>query len=288
MNRHGAILKLPIRNWSSAAQDIALSALAATLAWWCASLAFGDERPIFAAIAAIVCLAPGIGSHGRQAIGMLVGVTVGIVVGEFARFLPWNMTLLVGSVTLAAMFAAVSFGLNAVMVIQAGASAVLVVGSTAATAGTTRVGDSLIGAMIGLLFSQVLFTPDPVFRLRRAGETLIKQVEAALEDRDAESQTTARIRASEAALGDAIDFACSVARWTLRGRLRSADITLVVKQWRRSLDRLPALALIALCTREGAANDALSTELDYARGLSRRRPPAPCNGEIQNEQKRND
>ena len=100
---------------------------------------------MFAAIAAIVCLSPGVASHGRQAVGMLIGVGIGIAAGEWARSIPLDPTLRIALVTPVAMLAAASFGLNAVMVIQAGTSAVLVVSSSQSGVGFERFADAGIG-----------------------------------------------------------------------------------------------------------------------------------------------
>ncbi len=60
--------------WSSAWRDALASAIAAALAWVLAKYLFGHVHPVFAAISAVVCLAPGLPSHGKQAIGLMVGV----------------------------------------------------------------------------------------------------------------------------------------------------------------------------------------------------------------------
>jgi len=257
----------PARNWSAATRDIALSALAAMMAWTIASHAFGNDSPVFAAIAAIVCLAPGIGSHGRQAVGMIVGVAVGIAIGEAAKTLPLDPSLRIGAVTLLAMFAAAGFGLNAVMVIQAGASAVLVVGSGTTGAGATRIADSLVGGACGLLFSQVFFTPDPLPRLRRVGATLVVQVEAALGTGVDVDQALSRIRQADAALEAAIASTIGIARWTVRGRLDAGAIAAAVESWHRPLGTLSALATIGIGHGNVAARAALRDELDHARTL---------------------
>ena len=61
---------------------------AAALSYWLARGLLHQPQPIFAAITAIICLAPGIPSHFRQALNLLIGVSVGIVVGELVFLLP--------------------------------------------------------------------------------------------------------------------------------------------------------------------------------------------------------
>jgi uncharacterized membrane protein YgaE (UPF0421/DUF939 family) len=104
------------------------------LSWFLAQRLFGHQQPIFAAITAIVCLAPGLPSHTKQTVGLLLGVATGILVGELSLVLLDDIPLL--RITLAAFF------------------------STAMT-GSVRMIDVAIGAAVGFFFSQVLLTPDP-------------------------------------------------------------------------------------------------------------------------------
>ena len=59
--------------WASGWRDALASAIAAALAWVLAKHLFGHAHPVFAAISAVVCLAPGLPSHGKQAVGLMVG-----------------------------------------------------------------------------------------------------------------------------------------------------------------------------------------------------------------------
>src|SRR5688572_5905005 len=68
----------------AALPDAAAATVAAGLSWLIARALFGHPQPLFAAIAAIVCLAPGLPNHGRQAVGLILGVATGIAVGEAA------------------------------------------------------------------------------------------------------------------------------------------------------------------------------------------------------------
>lgn len=68
------------------------AALAAAFAFWVAHRWLGHPQPVFAAISALICLAPGIPSHVRQGLGLMVGVTIGILVGR-SRSLSRMMSL---------------------------------------------------------------------------------------------------------------------------------------------------------------------------------------------------
>ena len=70
---------------------------------------------------------PGIPSQIRQGLGLIVGVTVGILVGELALMIPADLAAVrMASATFVAMMIAAAFGMAPVVPIQAGASAMLV------------------------------------------------------------------------------------------------------------------------------------------------------------------
>lgn len=125
--------------WGAIWRDAMAAAVAAGLAWLLAQHLLDHPRPLFAAISAIVCLSPGLPSHFHQALGLLVGVAVGIVVGEFGLLIPDTMPLLrLALVAFAAIVTAGLFGLSPVVPIQAGVSAILVLTLGSATAGSVR------------------------------------------------------------------------------------------------------------------------------------------------------
>ena len=197
-------------------RDAAAAAVAASLAYALAVVAFGHSRPVFAAITAILCLAPGLPNRGRQATGIILGVATGIVVGELA------LTLLPGApplvrVSLTAFFAltiAAAYGLPPVVPIQAAVSAILVLALGPASAGVVRLLDVLAGTAVGLLFSQVLLTPDPVRLLDDAAEALTARIRAALQ------QAEAALAAADAGRAQAAVEAFSAAYTGLAGTHR--------------------------------------------------------------------
>ncbi len=146
---------------------------AATLAWLIAKYVLDHPEPFFAPIAALVALNTSLGERGLNALRLLQGVIVGIAVGE--------LTLLTlnggyGSLAIAILTAtAVARALNGarIAVAQAAVSAILVVALADAGAGADRLIDALIGAGVALVFSQLLFSPEPVRLLRRAETTAL-------------------------------------------------------------------------------------------------------------------
>lgn len=68
---------------------------------------------------------PGIASHRAQAWGLVLGVAIGILVGESALFIP-SPALAMAIGVFVSMMIASSFGIGPVMPIQAGVSVLLV------------------------------------------------------------------------------------------------------------------------------------------------------------------
>src|SRR5256885_2139105 len=101
-------------------------------------------------------------------------------------------------------------------------------------AGETRLVDVLVGAGVGLMFSQVIFTANPLRAVSRSASALLGQLAEGLEatlrataTHDTPDATVALgqlTRSSDAlsALRAAMVEAQSASRWSLRGRLGGA------------------------------------------------------------------
>ncbi|MFT3972371.1 MAG: FUSC family protein [Amaricoccus sp.] len=247
-------------------------------------LVFGHPRPVFAAVTAIVCLAPGLPNHGRQAVGVILGVLTGVLVGEAALLLPDTIpTLRVAAATFGAIMIATTYGQPPVVPIQAGVSAILVLAMGPEYAGAVRLLDVACGTGVGLLFSQILFTPDPVDQLRAGERALLASIGAAFEQAGAalaagdqgRAQSALRrfsdAHATLAGLATGIDNARVAASWSLRGRLRRRDLRAVAERFGRRSTRAYAAALLfgsALATamqrRPGEAPAALAPGITAA------------------------
>lgn len=161
--RSSSILTVAWQRVRAGLTRVLAATAAAALAYWLARLLFGQQQPIFAAITAIICLAPGIPSHFRQAVNLLIGVTIGIVIGELVFLLPETFgaydigELRVGVAIFCAMVIATAFGLPPVVPIQAGASALLVILMGPDAAGLARYLDVLLGTVVGVIFAVVFF-----------------------------------------------------------------------------------------------------------------------------------
>lgn len=136
---------------------------------WILALWIGDHPdPFFAPIAAVVALNTTLGERGRNAVRLVSGVVVGIVAGEIGLlvFGGGNGSLVLAVFT--AMVAARALGSQPIVVAQAASAAILTVVVSDGQGGLSRLTDALVGAGVALVFSQVLFTPEPVWLLRRA------------------------------------------------------------------------------------------------------------------------
>ena len=253
-----------ISRFSQAWRDAAASAVAAGIAWVSAVWLFGHPHPVFAAVTAIVCLSPGLPSHGRQAVGLMLGVATGIVVGEISLLLlpegflvPEGLSLL--RLTIATFFSiliAAAFGQAAVVAIQSGVSAVLVLALGPHSAGLVRLEDVGVGVVVGLVFSQVLLTPDPIEQIDTAADELLNRLSAAFEacvgaltTQDARKAAAALHAFSSAheslvTLGAGIDAARYSARWSLRGRLAAHTVAEMAARYDRRAIRLYASSLL--------------------------------------------
>src|SRR5258708_29517741 len=173
-----------IMRWRETWRDSVASAVAAGLAWVLTQHLFGHPKLLFAAISSIICLSPGLPSHAGQALGLLVGVAIGIVVGELSLFLPEGWPLLrLGVAAFVAIVAAATFGLPPVVPVQSGVSAILMLAFGPETAGAGRMLDVAGGAVIGLLFSQVLITPDPSGDIDNPAPNLFEELAKGLRTR---------------------------------------------------------------------------------------------------------
>ncbi|SCG40507.1 FUSC family protein [Micromonospora inositola] len=142
---------------------IAQCSVTAGAAWWIAGSIFGHQAPVFAASAAVVCLAAGVGGRGRQAVDLLAGVLAGVAVGELFRLVgigtgPWQTVLAVAL----AMVAAAIIDARPLAYIQSGAAVLFVLTLAPAGRSLGHLLDAAVGGALGLLGSQVLFSPDPL------------------------------------------------------------------------------------------------------------------------------
>lgn len=153
---------------------------AATLAWVIARQ-FGDhDDPFFAPIAVVVALSSPLGERGSNAVRLLLGVLLGIAVGELTILVLGGGSGRLAVATFVAMALARLLGGPRLVVVQAAAGAILTVAAADGEAGADRLIDGAIGAGVALVFSQVLLSPEPVALVRQAAARAISRTSGAL------------------------------------------------------------------------------------------------------------
>lgn len=201
-----------LMRWRGAALPIVQSALSAGLAWVVATLVIGHPHPFFAPIAAVICLGVSLGQRLRRVGELVVGVSVGVGVGDALISLigsgPWQIALVVGL----AMSAAVLLDGGSVIALQAGSSAVLVATllPPSAGGGFDRMIDALTGGLVGLAVAALL-PANPVTVAHRQAKALLntlssalRNIAAAITEKDAvkAAGVLAELRTSQTAVDD--------------------------------------------------------------------------------------
>ncbi|GGU18986.1 FUSC family protein [Lentzea flava] len=170
-----------LTRWRGAALVIVQTALSAGLAWVVATLVVGHQHPFFAPIAAVVCLGVSLGQRLRRVSELVVGVSVGVGVGDaligWIGSGPWQIALVVAL----AMSAAVLLDGGSVIALQAGSSAVLVATllPPSAGGGFDRMIDALTGGLVGLAVAALL-PANPVTVAQRQLKALTNTLSSAL------------------------------------------------------------------------------------------------------------
>ncbi|MGN9810608.1 FUSC family protein [Micromonospora sp. BQ11] len=212
--------------------------LAAGLSWLAAHELLGNPQPVFAPISAVGTLAVSVGQRFRRTVELIVGVAVGVAVGDFLIFLlgtgAWQLGLVVSTAIILTVFA----GASVAIVIQAAATAVLIVTLSPSTQNLEipRFVDAFVGGGIALLVTAVLLPLHPIRVINRAArpalDLLAAQLDIAAEglrerDRDRVQQALERLRNNKEELAtftEAIEGAketamLSPARWHRRDEL---------------------------------------------------------------------
>ncbi|SHE55357.1 FUSC family protein [Streptoalloteichus hindustanus] len=226
-----------LRRLARTALPILQCAIAAGLAWVVAKDLVGHARPFFAPIAGVVVLGVSLGQRLRRVGELVVGVSVGIGVGDLLISLigsgPWQIALVVAL----AMSTAVLLDSGTVIALQSGSSAVLVATllPPGDSAGFNRMVDALIGGLIGLGVA-ALIPANPITVAHRQGRAVFGELAQALrgaataaEERDPGRAAAAlsRARGSQKALEDfrsALETGSEIAtiaplRWRRRNEL---------------------------------------------------------------------
>nr|WP_306043976.1 FUSC family protein [Nocardia cyriacigeorgica] len=219
-------------------------AVGAALAWFIAHNVIGHALPFFAPTAAVVSIGISFGARLRRSVELVVGVAVGIGIGDLfisqAGTGIWQIALVVA----VAMSLAVFLDGGTIIAMQAAGSAVLVATLLPPTAGGgfSRMIDALVGGLVGV----VVVAAIPLHPVRRAreqageilgvmGKSLIDGAEGLLEqDADKVHNALSAVRATQAQL-DSL-------RKTLEGGREISRISPLYWNSRNRLERIRATA----------------------------------------------
>ncbi|MET8039747.1 FUSC family protein [Micromonospora sp. NPDC005215] len=212
--------------------------LAAGLAYLISHKVLGNPQPVFAPISAVGTLAASVGQRFRRTIELIVGVGIGVAIGDFLIYLlgtgAWQLGLVVTVAILFTIFA----GASVAIVIQAAATAVLIVTLSPSTQNLEipRFVDAFLGGGIALLVTAVLLPLNPLRVINRAARPALDLLAAQLDatadglrsrDRAGIQRALDRLRNNKeelATLAEAIEGAketatLSPARWHRRDEL---------------------------------------------------------------------
>jgi uncharacterized membrane protein YgaE (UPF0421/DUF939 family) len=170
------MMETVLRRWAYSVWPIAQQAAAAVIAWMIAVRFAGHSDPFFAPIAAIVGLNVTLGRRGSNAIRLLIGVVVGIAVAELVVESGGGGVWTLALATFFAMLIARAVDDQPIVVAQAAVSAVLITTFPSQEQGWERLVDALIGVGVALVFSQLLFVPEPLRLLRRAESAVLSSL----------------------------------------------------------------------------------------------------------------
>ncbi|WP_243707956.1 FUSC family protein [Micromonospora sp. KC606] len=212
--------------------------VAAALAWFAAHELLGNPQPVFAPISAVGTLAASVGQRLRRTVELIIGVAVGVLLGDVLIYFlgtgGWQLGLVVTSAILLTIF----FGGSVAVVIQAAATAVLIVTLSPSTQDLEipRFVDAFIGGGIALLVTAILLPLDPLRVINRAArpalDLLSEQLDVCAEalrrrDRDSAQRALERLRENKEELATFIEaiegaketITISPARWHRRSEL---------------------------------------------------------------------
>lgn len=155
-----------------------------TVSWYIATEVFGHPQPFFAPIAAILVVVASIGHRRRTVVELILGVSVGILVGELLISVIGRGGWQIGISVALAVVAATFLGLQGLARTQAATSAVLiaaivpVVGS--GNAAVNRFVDAFVGGVLGLIMT-VIVPGNPVRKIDQEVQQILRGLAGLLE-----------------------------------------------------------------------------------------------------------
>ena len=242
--RSRASFDVRVRRLRDRAFFLAQIGFAAAVAWWIGRHVLGHTLPFFAPVAAAVCLGMSYGQRLRRAYEVVIGVAVGVFIGDAFTHLFGAGVWQIAVVATLAMAIATLLGAGVLMTTQAGVQSIIVVTLVANTGQAfSRWADAVVGGAVALAVT--VFVPAaPIRRPRREAAGVALEIGAVL-----------RMTADAMRMADptertaAVDAAMERARSSevLLGRLReaSAEGMAVVRLSLFRRPNLPGVQLIS-------------------------------------------
>ena len=167
-----------------AAKPIALSALAAGLAWVIARDLVGHAAPFFAPVAAVIVVGLTVGQRATRALELVAGQALGILSADLLVARIGTGAAQIALVVALGMTVAVLVGPGALLAQQAAISGVLVAVLQPPGSGLSgaRFVDALIGGGVALVLNAIVFPTNPLALMRERGRPLLSEFARTLDE----------------------------------------------------------------------------------------------------------
>nr|WP_281367066.1 FUSC family protein [Janibacter alkaliphilus] len=183
---------------------MATSAVGAALAWWFARDVLDHPQPFFAPVTVLVTLGLSYGQRLRRVLELVVGVAVGVGIGDLFVAIFGTGVWQISLVAFVAMSITTFLGAGPLLSVQAGVQGVIVTTLVAAPdQAFSRWVDALVGGVIAIVLA-TLAPAAPVRRPRRAAAEFVdeigeimREIGEALRSRDEVAATRALRRARD-------------------------------------------------------------------------------------------
>ncbi|MFI6066751.1 aromatic acid exporter family protein [Micromonospora sp. NPDC051227] len=167
----GRTARLRLRQLEIITMIAVQAGVAAGLSWWIAHNLLGNPNPVFAPSAAVGTIAAALGQRTRRTVELLLGIGLGILVGDTLVYFigsgAWQTGVIV---TLAIGIALGLVGRGGTVVSQVGGTAVLIatLSSSERNLEIPRVVDAVVGSLVGLVVVAILLPLHPIRIINRA------------------------------------------------------------------------------------------------------------------------
>jgi uncharacterized membrane protein YccC len=216
-----------VRRLRPALRPILQTAAAAVAAYYVAlALPISDPRPVFASIAAVICLGASYSRRGRRAVELICGVVLGLTIADLLLTAIGAGPAQIGLMIVLAMGVAVVLGGGELFVSEAAVSGLLLASlhASGASYSPDRIIEAVVGGAVALAVGSVMLPPDHELIVGRAAQRVfgrlgwtLEELARALQDGDPDRALHAldRVRGIDAHVAD-LDETLLGARETVR------------------------------------------------------------------------